>query len=60
MVLRSFPDACVGFETEAPRFPSSQHERLLIGYVQQDYRAGPEAIGLESAKTQMRFIWEME
>ena len=49
MVPLSCPDARVGFKTECPRFSSSQPEQLLIGYVQQDYRAGPEAaIGFES------------
>ena len=60
MVVRSCPDACVGFKTEAPRFPSLQHERILFCYVQQDYRTGPEAIGFEPTEIQMVVLWQME
>ena len=48
------------FKTEAPRVSSLQHERLLIGYVQQDYRPDPEAIGFESSGIQVDVLWEME
>ena len=57
-VLRLSPDECVGFKTDDPRFSSLQPERLPIGYVQQDYRPCPEAVGFESAEIQNGALWE--
>ena len=50
MALRGISDERVSFKNEAPRAPTLQRGRFLLGYVQRDYRPGTDAIGFEPGK----------